>query len=362
MLLKIVFILLFLAILSGIILSGFKMHQLKKLEKLQEMSFGEIIDYVTKNDAAIKISIAVIKDGEITYQVFGENSQLLDSTKYDYEIGSISKTFVGLMLSKAIEENKINIKAPISEYLDLGKDKYYPTIERLITHTSGYKSYYLNKQMVSNHFLQNNDFYGINKNEILNRVKAIDLKDMDYQFNYSNFGIAVMGLVLEQVYNKDFVTLMNEFIENELKLKATKVAAGVGNLDGYWSWKEEDGYIPAGAIISNIEDMAQYLKYFMDSQDNYISSTYAELKTIKANNPIYEILNIRMDKVGMTWMIDEKNNIIWHNGGTSNFNSYIAFNKDKNIGVVVLGNTSPYKKIPVTVIGAMLMTERTIYS
>lgn len=80
------------------------------------------------------------------------------------------------MLSKAIEENKINIKAPISEYLDLGKDKYYPTIERLITHTSGYKSYYLNKQMVSNHFLQNNDFYGINKNEILNRVKAIKLK------------------------------------------------------------------------------------------------------------------------------------------------------------------------------------------
>lgn len=32
--------------------------------------------------------------------------------------------------------------------------------------------------MVSNHFLQNNDFYGINKNEILNRVKAIELKDM----------------------------------------------------------------------------------------------------------------------------------------------------------------------------------------
>lgn len=35
MLLKIVLILLFLAVLSGIILSGFKMYRLKKLEKLQ---------------------------------------------------------------------------------------------------------------------------------------------------------------------------------------------------------------------------------------------------------------------------------------------------------------------------------------
>ena len=67
--------------------------------------------------------------------------------RYDYEIGSISKTFVGLMLSKAIEDNKINLNSSISEYLALDKDRYYPTIERLITHTSGYKSHYFNKQM-----------------------------------------------------------------------------------------------------------------------------------------------------------------------------------------------------------------------
>ena len=30
----------------------------------------------------------------------------------------------------------------INKYLDLEKDKYYPTIERLLTHTSGYKEFY----------------------------------------------------------------------------------------------------------------------------------------------------------------------------------------------------------------------------
>lgn len=354
MVLKILLILILIVIFLGIILFIYKMFQLKKLEK---MSSDDVIDYITKNNNEIKISIAIIKDEEVTYQVYEKNGKILNNTKYDYEIGSISKTFVGLLLSKAIKDNKINLNSSISEYLNLDKDKYYPTIERLVTHTSGYKSHYLNKQMASNFFHQKNDFCGINKNDILNKVKNVSLKDKNYKFNYSNFGISVIGLVLEQVYDEDFVTLMNDFIENDLNLKNTKVALSTGNLSGYWNWKEDDGYIPAGAIISNIEEMAQYLKYYMNSEDNYISNTYAELKSINANNSIYEKMNIRMDKIGITWLVDEKNNIIWHNGGTSNFNSYIAFNKNRKIGVVVLGNTSPFKKVPMTVIGADLMHE-----
>ncbi len=354
MVLKIIFLLLLVVLFLGIIFLIIKMYQLKKLEK---MNSSDIIDYIIQNDDKIKISIAIMKDGEVTYHIYGKNGKRLDDTKYDYEIGSISKTFVGLMLSKAIEDNKINLNSSISEYLPLDKDKYYPTIERLITHTSGYKSYYFNKQMIRNYFHQNNDFYGINKKDILNKVKNIALENMDYKFNYSNFGIAVIGLVLEQVYGENFITLMNDFIENDLSLKHTKVATCTGNLDGYWNWKEDDGYIPAGAIISNIEEMVQYLTYYRNNEDLYISNTYAELKSINANNSIYEKMNIRMDKIGMTWMIDEKNNIFWHNGGTSNYNSYIAFNKDKKIGIVALGNISPIKKVPMTVIGAKLMTE-----
>lgn len=351
---KIIGLLFLIVILVAAMVFIFKMYQLKRLEK---MSASDIINYITKEEDNIKISIAVIQDGEVTYQVYGKNGSILTDTKYDYEIGSISKTFVALMLSKAIEEDKINIKSSIHEYLELDKDKYYPTIEQLITHTSGYKSYYFNKQMISNYFHESNDFYGISKEEILHKVKTIRLKDKDYKFKYSNFGISVIGLVLEKVYNKEFVPLMNEFITNDLKLENTKVATCTGNLSGYWNWKKEDGYIPAGAIISNIEDMAKYLKLYMEQEEDYISNTYTKLKAIDANNFVYEKMNIRMDKVGMAWLIDEKNGFIWHNGGTSKFNSYIAFNKERNIGIVILGNISPTKKVPMTVLGVALMKE-----
>ena len=247
-------------------------------------------------------------------------------------------------MSKAVEENKIIMNDSINKYLELDNDKYYSTIERLVTHTSGYKAYYFDPKMIANKFSQDNDFYGISKKDILNKIDSIKLKDKDYEFEYSNFGISVLGLVLEEVYDKDFTALMNEFITDEIGLKNTKVAICEGNLDNYWNWKNDDGYIPAGAIISNIEDMAEYLQMYLNSDEQYVINTYAPKKEIHVDNYMYNKLGINMDKVGMAWMIDSENNFVWHNGATSNFNSYIAFIKEKNIGVVVLSNLSPNKK------------------
>lgn len=124
----------------------------------------------------------------------------------------------------------------------------------------------------------------------------------------------------------------------------------------YWKWKDNDGYIPAGSIISNIEDMASYLNVFLSNEIEYSSNTYTKIKDVNANNAIYEKMNIRLDGVGMTWMFDDKNDIIWHNGATTNFNSYIGFTKDKQKGVVILSNLNPNDKISMTVIGAKILT------
>lgn len=348
-------VLVFLGIFIICFLGSF-IYKIYQLNELEQMTSSDMIEYVTKNDDKTKISIAIIKDGKVEYKIYGANMKE-ESQIYDYEIGSISKTYVSLLLSKAIEENKIDINDSIDKYLELEDDKYYPTIERLITHTSGYKSYYFESQMIANKFSQDNDFYGISKEDILNKIESINLENKDYEFEYSNFGISVLGLVLEEVYDEDFTVLMNEFITDELELKNTNVAACTGNLDNYWNWKEDDGYIPAGAIISNIEDMAKYLQIYLYSDDKYIVNTYDPKKEVHISNYMYDKLDINMDKVAMAWMIDSENNFVWHNGATSNFNSYIAFNKEKNIGIVILSNLSADKKIPTTVIGGKMMKE-----
>ena len=59
----------------------------------------------------------------------------------------------------------------------------------------------------------------------------------------------------------------------------------------------------------------------------------------------------------MTWVIDETNNLIWHNGGTSKFNTYMGFNMEKTRGVVILSNLGPNERISMSVIGAKILIE-----
>lgn len=340
-------------IITTVSLFGYSTASMKKLQGMTAM---EMIKYDTYNDVT-KISVAVIDNGSITYHTYGNEGE--EDKFYDYEIGSISKTYLGLIYAKAISEGEINLSDPISKYLDLDKNKYYPTIERLLTHTSGYKGYYFEREMMCTRYLQKttNDFYGISKEKILNRVKKIKLVDKDYKFEYSNFGISVLGLVLEEVYQKPFTAILNTFIQETLGLENTTVAKCEGNLSGYWPWKENDGYIPAGSIISTIEDMAAYLNIYMKNSLPYVASATKIIKKVDGTNPAYESMNIRTDSMAMTWVHDDENGITWHNGATGSFNSYIGFSDDKTKGVVILSNLNPQDRISMTAIGARMMLE-----
>lgn len=203
-----------------------------------------------------------------------------------------------------------------------------------------------------------NDFYGVSKEQLLDRVKATRLEDRDYPFCYSNFGISVLGLVLEEIYGRSYTDIMNDYIQNELSLGNTAVAKQSGNLDGYWKWKPDDAYIPAGSVISDIRDMAKYLQICMTA-DGYIENTFHAVEAVDANNPTYMEYGIRIDSVGMTWMCDEENGYVWHNGSTTDFNSYFAFDRETGTGVVLLGNLGSSERITLTVIVAQLMSEQT---
>ena len=72
---------------------------------------------------------------------------------------------------------------------------------------------------------------------------------------------------------------------------------------------------------------------------------------------MYKIMGIHMDEIEMSWIIDSKNNIIWHNGGTGNYNSYLGFNPETGTAVVVLSNLAPNYRVPATVLGVKLLLE-----
>jgi CubicO group peptidase (beta-lactamase class C family) len=80
-------------------------------------------------------------------------------------------------------------------------------------------------------------------------------------------------------------------------------------------------------------------------------------RLIDASSESYQMMGIHMDEIGMGWIIDNENGIIWHNGGTGHYNSYLGFSPETETTIVILSNLSPNDRIPATVLGIKLLQE-----
>jgi len=327
------------------------------LDDITGMSGMEMIEYTTKGIEKAAITVGIVKNGRMSYKVYGENGKEMHQKKHVYEIGSITKTFTSSLFCKAISENKVSFDDTINSFLALPANNYYPVFRRLLTHTSGYKSSYFEGFASTNFLNGGNSFFGITEKVFINRIGTIKLENRDYPFEYSNFGMAAIGLALESIYNEDYTPLMNSFIKNDLGLNHTKISDRSGDLSNYWVWDNGNPYIAAGAIISNITDMMRYAQMQMDETPPYLILSHNALAQVNETAQDFPELGIRIDAVGAGWMIDTVNNIIWHNGGTGNYNSYLGFDKTKSIAVVVLSNMSSDFKLNATVIGSAILRE-----
>lgn len=337
-------------------ISGMILYGKYQISKIPGLTFTEALEYTTKDNTQAVITIGIIKDGQSSYKVYGENGKELTAELHTYEIGSLTKTFTAALINKATTQGKINLDDTIDNYLSLPYGKKYPTIKELLTHTSGYKGYYFENPMISNFFKGRNDFYGITKEMVLHKASGLNMDKENYSFTYSNYGYAVLGLVLEAVYDTDYTTLVNDFVGNELGLTDTKISDKSGDLCNYWDWKANDAYLSAGAITSNISDMLSYAQMQLE-RNPYFTQCHKSIKTINASTQDYKTMGINIDEIGMSWMIDHKNGIIWHNGGTGDYNSYLGFNLETGTAVVVLSNLAPSYRIPATVLGIKLLIE-----
>ena len=203
---------------------------ISQMKKVPSLSFKDALEYTTKDNKEALITVGIIKDGKTEYRVYGENGKKVEDRLCTYEIGSITKTITALMVKRAEKEGKLELDATIDKYLSLPDGKKYPKIIDLLTHTSGYKPYYFETPMIKNFFKGRNDFYGINGEMVKERIGKINLDKESYGFSYSNFGFAVLGLVLESVYGESWKTLAEDFLLNELGLENTHVSVGKGEL------------------------------------------------------------------------------------------------------------------------------------
>jgi CubicO group peptidase (beta-lactamase class C family) len=318
-----------------------------KKSSVEEIINEELTEFIKSPDYS-SLSGSIYVNGE-TYQFhFGE---LTDGTKPNnktlYEIGSISKTYVGLLLSQAVIDGKLNLESDIRVYLPNGSNyenlklKDSPvTLRNLATHTSGLP---VNLHCNNLDYPEKLNCIKSYSREVffdkLLKVKLID--DSGINYNYSNAGIRLIGYILEEVYSDTYTNLLKRYVFSKSGEQNTiyrldenlKLEMALGkNSDGEIMPIASEFYASDGALKSNTSSMLNYIKMYMESQDAAVKQSL-NLLTEKNNR-------LGRAYVWNTFEFNMPNEMFYHSGGTFGFSSWIALYPKKNIGIFLVTNVS----------------------
>ena len=323
-----------------------------------ETKIRDLIKKQCKGKRHIKLTVGYIINGKSIVKVYGESGEEIilspENNDYIYEIGSVTKTFTASILAKYIHEGKISLNDSIQKYIKgLPENRYFPTIKRLVTHTSGYKrsiphsekgfkavKAFLTKGLTNETIAM---LLHMDEAEMIAILKKYKLVDKEYKWQYCNFGISLIGYALGVISGKGYRETMDEYIKNDLGLQNSFTGTDPGkNIPGYknnkspggnWIWG--DNLIrPAGDISSTAKDLLRYAEIHFNNEFPYLSICHQ--KYVDVSFPFNKMYDIDM---GLGWWIGRSdNNTILHGGDTAAFSSILITDKKHKSAVVVLSN------------------------
>jgi len=322
----------------------FVFHQAKsQAPQFQSFIESKLISFPNNTEVAVGII-----DGVDTYK-YGyrfENGKLT-SVKNEttlFEIGSITKVFTASLLMKEVKETKMALRDPLQKHLPfkIKKDVYQNDtlkILHLITHISG---------------LKKNPLMGYKRySRYLKRLELNYVPGKKWEYN--NLAVALIGKLATEKDETSWDISLKENILKPLGMNSTysnvKEAPKTNRVQcvnkngergdcyfhkmGSFQWA-------TGGMISNVDDMLKWIKVNLENENSDLSFIQV------TQNPLGDTISIPWftkykATQGIGWWhyrTETNNRIICHGGNMPAQTSFIAFDKDKQRGIIILTNAS----------------------
>lgn len=350
----------FLSFLLGLFLSGCvqktNINQESTLANTAFSEFTKLVDFAAEDALekgnATSFALAIYKDGEIYQNYYGETTSKPNDNSL-YEIASITKTFTGSLVAKAVVAGKINLDDDIRKYLEgdysnLEFEGHPITIKHLLTHSLGFKEKTpkrleaFNAEINSGKKLDEVDVYTIE--DLLEELKTVEVdKKPGTIFAYNSIGPELLAYVLEQVNKQPFKEQINAFV-NDIGMHHTYLQESEKHTEylvkGYEGKEPAPmDYCPiygaAGGAISTLPDMAVYMKYLVDNK---------EVSWIKEASQILFTDPEDGENIGYLWQnigYGKEEGYFYSKTGTSNgIQSGVLICPDSNYGIVLMVNNT----------------------
>ena len=319
-------------------------NSLKTIEDKQIDSVARI--YIQKANT-VGLSIGILKNNQITYYNYGETERgngMLPTGSTLFEIGSITKTFTSTLLALYVNEGKIKLSDPITKYLPdsvaANTALHTITLEELSNHTSGLPS--LPPDFFAHVTDTLNPYKDYDKKLLFAYLKTCTLNSKPGEkYVYSNMAVGLLGDILEHISGKTYEQLITENITQPLQMSSTVQHITPLLKPRFVSVYNEDGkqtqawdfsaLAPCGSLKSTVSNLLVYAKANMVKSNTKLSKAFELTHQVTFDKDI---------KVGLAWHIIKVDGVeyYFHNGGTYGSSSFLAFNAEKNIAVVILSN------------------------
>jgi D-alanyl-D-alanine-carboxypeptidase/D-alanyl-D-alanine-endopeptidase len=271
-----------------------------------------------------------------------------------FEIGSVTKVFTGILLAQAVVNGEVKLDDPISMYLPEGvvAPEYEGrsiTLLDLATHTSGLPREAGNLSAYSNYTLD--QMYAYLSGYRLTRASGST-------FEYSNYGFGLLGnLLVRRAGQADYEALLLDRITGPLGMDSTRIvltpemSSRLAAPHMSYSVATISLNMPTlagcGAIRSTANDMLTFLAANMGLTDTELQPAIQLANTPQRPWPGsgYIGLGVGVPETGQ--------GMHCHTGGTLGYSSYLAWDPQRKIGVVVLANAA----VSIDDIAFLLMTE-----
>ncbi|WP_028533394.1 serine hydrolase domain-containing protein [Paenibacillus sp. UNC217MF] len=233
----------------------------------------------------VSVQYALIDNGKITVSgQAGINDRegkkpLTEDTMYG--IGSTSKVFTAAAVMKLVDEGKIDLDAPLINYIPdfTMKDERYKQItpRMLLNHSSGLQG----GSSYGNAFLfEDNDTYP--HDTLLKQLSTQSLKANPGAFSvYCNDGFTLAEILVERVSGMSFTAFIHNYFTEPLKLSHTKTSQDVLEQDKlaglYFPFyqgqlpNETVNAIGTGGIYSTAEDLVRFSQLFTGETKGVLS-------------------------------------------------------------------------------------------
>lgn len=266
-----------------------------------------------------------------------------------FELGSITKVFTGLLLAESERLGRVQLDDPAARYLLPPRDPAQAalakiTLRSLATHSSGLPRLASDFSLLA---LVGHDPYAqATRADLVHSLRVDGAGARAGRLTgYSNFGEAVLGEALAAAWEVPYPDALRTHVLDPLGLEHTSLGMADapdpaqfapgherGQVVGAWHFR---AYAPCGALRSSTRDLAKFLQACLGGPEAPLHDSL--LRATQPQRPLTDL----PAAIGLNWLLagDRERPIAWHNGATRGSRSWIGFTRaGGGTGVVVLAN------------------------